>query len=404
MTPLRLALRTVLLGRPRARLASLVVAATLCALDLFAGHLASQRARLEYQAVVGERLGHLALVPRGGAAHGFDAGVAARVKRIAEGVRGVALAVPQVNLTGVASSGRRSALFLGTGVAPPSAQRAPGLAAEQPGKLQPDRRHGIAVSDGQARSLGIGYGSAVTLTGVAADAAPVPLKAQVVDIYRTSGLNADARTVLMPLEMAQDLLDTGRTERVVVFLSRPAELDARRAELAAAMRRGGVDVEIRSWRELSAPWAQAEWASGLEFACAASIALVLVWATLAVTLSVNAFERRRELAMLRALGMRRSRVFAMIAAEAVWMVAAGAALSLAASGLIAWIVNRVALSFATQPSLARPEVLVELDPGRIVAMLAAVLAAALLAALVPALRAAQADVARGLALGGHAGW
>lgn len=399
MNPLRLALRTFMFGQPRARVATLLIAASLCALDLLAGRLAGERARLEYQAVVGERLGHLALVPRDGKA--LDETRAAQAKRIAEGVRGVALVVPQLDLVGVAASGRRSALFNGTGM---PARQPGGADNELPGKLVPGQRNGIAVSDGQARALGVGHGSTLTITAIAPDARQAPLTAQVVDVYSTKGLNANARDVLVPLAMAQDLLDKPVVERLAVYLSSPANVEARRVALAEAMRGAGIDVDVRSWRELSPTYARGDWAFGLEFSSAAAVVVVLVMALVAATLSLGAHDRRRELATLRALGMRRRAVFGLVVAEAVWMAAAGAALSFGASGLVAWTVNRAALPFASQPAFARPPVLVELDPDRLLATGLAVLAAALLAACIPAFKAARADLARGLTLGGRAGW
>jgi putative ABC transport system permease protein len=403
MSPLRLALRTLLLGPPRARSATLLIAASLCVLDLFAGHIAGEHARLEYQAVVGERLGHMAITsPHGAGAKGFDAAEARRIRRIAESIAGVVLVVPQIDVAGVASTGSRAALFQGAGIVP-AAPDAP--AAVQPNRLEPGRPNGIAVSKGQARTLGLHRGSPVTLTAVAPEVPPVPVNARVVDIFSTAGFNTSARSLLMPFGMAQSLLDTSRIGHLVVYLSNPAELDARRADLVAALRGGGLAAEVQTWRERSAPYAQARRASDLEFACVGAIVLVIVGATLTATISMNALERRREMAMLRALGMRARDLFTLVTAEALWMVVFSAGLSVVASGLIAWVANRAALSWAAQPGLARPLMLVELDFGRMLVAMAAVLALALLASLAPALRAARADVARDLAWGGgHPGW
>jgi ABC-type antimicrobial peptide transport system permease subunit len=72
---------------------------------------------------------------------------------------------------------------------------------------------------------------------------------------------------------------------------------------------------------------------------------------------------------------------------------------------VAWVVNRAALSYATQPSLSQPPMLVELDMLSMLAATGAVLVAALLAALVPAIKAARADVSAGLAYGSERhGW
>jgi putative ABC transport system permease protein len=407
MNPLRLALRTLLLGRRRSLAATLLVAAALCGIDLFGGNVASERRRLEYQAVVGERLGHLAIVPvrgLGAPAKAFDPGQARQARRVAEASKGVALVVPQVDVTGIASTGERSALFVGTGM-PPARDDDPAIVREQPGKLAPQAHRGIAVSSGQAQSLGLSNGSAVTLTGVAPNARPVPFHAQVIDIFSTAGFDANARSVLMPFDLAQTLLDSAHTERLVVFLSDPARLDASRVELAQALRSAGVAAEVRSWQELSASYATKRRESAHAFACVAAIMLALVAAAVGATMSMNGLERRRELATLRALGMGRGGVFTTMAAEALWIGVAGALLGMAASGVVAWVVNRAALSYATQPSLSQPPMLVELDLANMLAAMGAVLAVALLAALLPAINAARADVAAGLAYGSERqGW
>jgi putative ABC transport system permease protein len=396
MSPQRLALRTVLLGRPRTVLAILVIGASLSVLDLFAGHIASVRARLEQQAVIDERLGHLAIFRAASAPDAdprsalFNASEAARIRQLASGVAGIALVLPQMGVAGIAASGRHSALFQGEGIGA-------GGHSEAPGKLQARVPNGVAVSTGQARTLGLRNGSNLTLTGVTPDAAPQPLNAEVVDIYTPAGLGESARSLLMPFEMAQTLLDTAGTERFVVFLSDPAQLDSRRSALRAALREGGIDVNVKTWQEQSAAFIQEHKASALAFDSVAGMAFAVIAAAVAATISMNAFERRREVGTLRALGMRSSAVFLMFTAEALWMAAAGVAISLVASGLIAWVVNRAALSYTVQQGLTRAPMLVELDFNRMLMAVVTVLAVALLAALVPAFKAARAGIAEALA-------
>ncbi|MDP3671884.1 MAG: FtsX-like permease family protein [Telluria sp.] len=400
MSPQRLALRTILRARPRSVVASLMIAASLSVLDLFAGHIASVRAQLEYQAVFGERLGHLAIF-RSGTAHdgrpqskAFGPAEAVRVKRIVAASAGVAGVMPQMSVSGIASTGKRSALFFGEGI---GADVASPEVPELPGKLDPARRNGIALGSGQARSLGVSSGSKLTLTGVPPDAAPVPVDAQVVDVFSTEGLSAGARPLLMPFEMAQSLLYTERTERFVVFLSNPAELEERRMALLSALRVDGIDAEIRSWKDQSVAFGQQRSASDLAFDSVAGMVFAVIAATVAFTISMNALERRREVATLRALGMRTSSVFLMFSMEALWLAAIGIAISLVASGLIAWVVNRAALSYTTQHALGRTPMLVELDFNRMLMAVVTVLAVTLMAALLPSFKAARLGIAESMA-------
>jgi putative ABC transport system permease protein len=391
MSPQRLALRTLMLARPRSVLAVLLIAACLCLLDLFAGNIASMRARLEYQAVTGERLGHLAITRAdapGGSA--FTAAEAKQVRRLAEAVAGVALVAPQMSVEGIASTGQRSALFYGEGVS------SVGQGAAH-GKLRPAQPNGIALSGDYARALGLQPGSTVTLTGATVDKAAAPLKAEVVDVYSTSEFSGGARSLLMPFELAQSLLDTDRTERLVVYLAEPKELAAMRLALRAALRTAGLPVHVYTWQELSPSYIKGRDDSDLNFESVAGMVFAVIAAAIAATISMNALERRREVATLRALGMHSSGVFLMFAAEALWMAAFAVVISLVGSGLIAWVLNRVALSYTTQQALKRAPMLVELDFNRMGMAVVTVMAVALLAALAPAFKAARAEVAEGLA-------
>jgi putative ABC transport system permease protein len=387
MSPYRIALRTILLGRPRSVLAIVLVGASLCVLDLFAGHIASMHTQLEYQAVIGERLGHLAIVPQ----DGFDESEAKRARELAEATPGVALVVPQTGVAGIAAAGARSVLFHGEGVGA-NAAAMPKL----PGKLKEGVYNGIAVSSGQAQALGLRHGSSLTLQAATPYAVGQPHKAEVVDVFNTAGAATGARSVLMPLALAQALQGSTRTERLVVFLSEPARIEDGRSALLEGLHRIGIEAKVRSWKEQSASYIEARKTSELAFDCIGGMVFAVIAAAIAATVSMNALERRREIGTLRAMGMRGSGVFLMLAAEAMWMAAIGIVLSMVASGMIAWLVNRAAVPATASSALSKVPMLVELDFNRMGMAIVAVLAVAMLAALVPAFKAARQDMAEAI--------
>ena len=401
MSPQRLACRTLLHGGSRSILAIILIASSLCVLDLFAGHVASARARMEHQAVIGERMGHLAIVRArdpgtSGRPAMFDAAEALRVIKLTEATEGVALVVPQMSVSGIASSGERSALFFGEGIVATPDNTA--TAQQLPGKLNPIARNGIAVSSRQAKSLGLAPGSSVTLSAATLEARTVPLDAAVVDIY-TSGARPDStrQPMLMPFAMAQRLLDTERTERIVVYLTEAARTEERRTALAGMLRGAGITVHVKTWREQSVAYANERGATDVAFDSVAGMVFAVIAATVAATISMNAFERRREVGTLRALGMRSVAVFFMFILEAMFMALAAVAISLVGSGLIAWIVNRAALSYTSGNAVSSAPMLVELDFNRMSMAVLTVMAVALLAALVPAFKAARGPIAPALA-------
>ncbi|MDQ1920762.1 ABC transporter permease [Massilia pseudoviolaceinigra] len=397
MSPYRLALRTLMLGRTRSVLAIVLIGASLCVLDLFAGNIASTRAGIEYQAVIGERMGHLTVIPAPSAGEPrlFGPEEAERARAVLARVKGIALVVPEISVAGIAATAERSATFGGQGMRVPDESVVPGLQGS-PGKLQPGVSNGIAISQAKARALALRVGSPLTLTAAVADAAPRHVMAQVVDVYALPGRDDNVRSLLMPLELAQDLLNTDRSERFVVFLSDPDQLEQQRTVVMAALRKAGVGAEVRTWQELSQAYMRARSASDLAFDSIAGMVFAVIAATIAATMSINALERRREVATLRALGMRSHSVFLMLVTEALGMAVAGVAVSLVASGVIAWIINRVTVQEDTQRAFALP-MPVELDVNRMMMAVVTVLAVALMAALVPAFKAARGNIASALA-------
>jgi ABC-type lipoprotein release transport system permease subunit len=203
--------------------------------------------------------------------------------------------------------------------------------------------------------------------------------------------------MLLPFAMAQTLLDTELTERIVVYLAEGVHTEEHRTTLAAALRAAGIPVHVRTWQEQSVAHASERGASDIAFDSVAGMVFAVIAATIAATISMNALERRREIGTLRALGMGSSSVFLMFVMEALWMALIGVAVSLVGSSLIAWIVNRAALSYATQHALNNAPMLVELDFKRMAMAVVAVLAVALLAALVPSFKAARGAIAPALA-------
>lgn len=119
--------------------------------------------------------------------------------------------------------------------------------------------------------------------------------------------------------------------------------------------------------------------------------------TAGVALFISLFaamsERRRDLALLRSLGLTRGRVFALVLLEGMLLCAAGGALGLAAGHLAAELVGRHVRAAADWALTG-----MAWAPGEGLLLLAA-LAVGLVAALLPAVLAYRVDVARELARG-----
>jgi len=107
----------------------------------------------------------------------------------------------------------------------------------------------------------------------------------------------------------------------------------------------------------------------------------------ATTLALSIVERRRELGLLRAVGMQRRQLRSMVRAEGVIVALVGAALGLIVGILFGWAAAGV-LAHSSQPTRFT------LPIGALAVLLPLVVAAGLLAAAVPARLAARVDVLR----------
>lgn len=406
MNMILLALRNVLRNRHRSLATVLAIAAGLTAINLFAGYIANVYGGLQIQAVAGERLGHLTIYKEGMLLEGklhpkrymFSAAEAARLRQVVGQVGGARLVSPRVSISGMASNGNASTIFVGEGVVASDAAILRGKLAEGAGgKLDPAQKYGVAASADLAKLLNYKIGSTVTLMTSTIDGQANAMDAQIIDIFNTGNVNTNDKYLVLPLGLAQLLLDTEGAERFVVLLDDAAQTLAKRDQLQAALAAAGFHVEIKTWKELSSFYTQVRGLFDMIFAFIASIVFVIAAMSIANTISMTVIERTREIGTLRALGLRTLGVIRLFALEAGWLALGGIVLGLAATLLLAAVVNGAGISYVPPNSSYAVDLLVDLDWGRIAGVAAVVLVLALLAALLPSLKAARRGIVDALA-------
>jgi putative ABC transport system permease protein len=406
MNMLLLALRNVLRNRHRSMATVLAIAAGLAAINLFAGYIANVYGGLQLQAVAGERLGHLTIFKKGMLLEGklhpkrymFDPDETARVRKIVEGSAGVRLLSPRISVSGMASNGNASTIFIGEGIVANDAKILRGsLADGAGGKLDPAQKYGVAVSADLAKLLNYSIGSTLTLMTSTIDGQANALDAQIVDIFNTGNANTNDKYLVFPLGLAQLLLDTERAERFVVLLEDERNTEAKRDELLSKLATAGFSVEIKTWKELSSFYTQVRNLFDMIFAFIACIVFVIAAMSIANTISMTVIERTREVGTLRALGMRTLGIVRLFSFEAAWLALFGIGLGLAVTVLVATLVNRADISYVPPNSSYSVALLVDLDWNRIAGVAGIVLMLALLAALLPSLKAARRGIVDALA-------
>ncbi|HJV96412.1 MAG TPA: FtsX-like permease family protein, partial [Albitalea sp.] len=361
---------------------------------------------LQLQAVAGERLGHLTVYKKGMLTLGklkpktymFDAAESAKVEETLRAMPGVKLVSPRLSISGIASNGRASTIFIGEGVV---AEHADALRGSLPegtgGKLVPGMRYGLAVSSELAEMLKFKKGDTMTLMTATIDGQANAMDAQIVDIFNTGNTNTNDKYMIAPVAFAQTLLDTQSAERFVVLLDDVANTESARTEASERLRQAGFDVEIKTWQELSSFYTQVRNLFNMIFSFIAMIVFIVAAMSIANTMAMAVVERTREIGTLQAIGMKRRGVVGLFLFEGMWLALIGALSGLAVTVAGALVVNHANISYVPPNSSYAVALLVDLDWPRIAVIGSAVVALALLSALLPAWRGARRDIVDALA-------
>ncbi len=256
----------------------------------------------------------------------------------------------------------------------------------------------VLIGSEMARKLGVSPGSEVVVVAPAADGSLGNDLFTVSGVYRTGVRELDAAYALLPIGTLQGLLalSPGRVHEVALSVADPwtatAVADSARAILAAAR----VPARVRAW-----PSFRPEIADYARLARASNwilIAIVFAMAVFGVanTMVMATFERRREFAVIRALGTTRTGVARTVVYEGLvlgaFALVAGALLT--APILVWWHRSPPDMSFlyggfTMAGALVRPVLRVQYSLEAPLLSAAALLLTAVLAAVYPAWRATR---------------
>jgi ABC-type lipoprotein release transport system permease subunit len=331
-----------------------------------------------------------------GGAEGTD--VEARVEEVAA-TPGVTAAAPRVYGGGLVSAGRRTSAGILMGVDPALEPRVSRLLGEiREGRAPRAGANEIAIGSEMARKLAVAPGAEVVLVAPAADGSLGNDLYIVSGVFHTGLTELDAAWVVAPLDRLQALLalDPRRVHEIAAAVDGPWQAPEIAREVAGTLSARGLAVDVRPWTTFRPELA--DYARLAESFYGVIVAIVFVMAIFGVanTMLMATFERRREFAVVRALGTPPSGVATTVVLEGLILgilaLAAGAAVTFA---LLAWWVrspldlSALVGDFTAAGALVEPVLEVEVSTLGPVASAIALLLTALLAAVYPAWRAAR---------------
>jgi len=325
----------------------------------------------------------------------------------ADSTPGVTAAAPRVYGGGIVSAGDATEAVVLFGVDPAREARVSRvLRAMVRGHAPAEGAREMALGAELARRLDVEPGAQVVVVAPAADGSMGNDLFTVSGVFRSGLGDLDASFAVLPMGALQTLLglEPGRIHEIAMATALPSAATDAAAQLARRLAPAGLEIEVVPWMVFSP-----EIAAYSQLMVSFNWVIVAIIFTFAIfgvanTMLMGTFERRREFAVVRALGTVRSGVALTVLFEGLALgllsLAAGAALT---APILVWLhrapLDLTALvgdmSFAG--ALVRPVLRIEYSLAGPLMSAAGLLVTAVLAALYPAIRAVRVPPADALA-------
>lgn len=339
-----------------------------------------------------------------GGREGID--VEALVAEVAGDPR-VAAASPRVYAGGLVSTGAATAAGVVLGVDPEREIRVSRLLTYiDEGRAPTPGQYEILIGREMANQLDASPGDEVIVVAPGADGSLGNDLFIVSGIFRTSVTELDLGYAVAPIEVVQELvaLPPERIHEIAARVDDPWAADAAAAGVRALIGTDGPTADVRPWTEFRPEMVEyANLATSMEWMLIVFVFGMAIWGV-ANTMLMSSFERRREFAVLLALGGGPALIVRSVLAEALVLGAVALLFGVAVTvPVLAWWhaappdMSWVYGGFTMAGGLMRPILRVEWPTSMIFITGGAMFGTALLAALYPAWRSSRVPPADTLA-------
>ena len=327
---LALALRNVFRHKLRTGMTLAAIACGVAALILSGGFIRDVYVQLA-EALIHSQSGHLQVAKAGFFGRGSRSperflldDLASEKNRIVA-VPGVADAMARLSFSGLLSNGQADLPIIGEGIEPDrEAKLGTYLTIREGRALETSDAYGIVLGEGVAKSLQLRPGNQVHIVVSTPDGAMNTLDFEVVGVFQSFSKEYDARAVRIPLQAAQELLNTRGAAVIVVSLQRTADTKAVARVLAESGRTRGL--EVRTWTQLNDFYESTVALYERQFGALQLIVLAMVLLSVVNSVNMSLFERVGEFGTMRAVGDRGRKIFALVVMECVLLGLIGASL------------------------------------------------------------------------------
>lgn len=302
----------------------------------------------------------------------------------------------RVNFSALLTTETADLAVVGEGVEPDKEARLGSYMQMTKGRQLSDAdAYGIVIGEGVARSLQLNPGDFITLLLSNASGEMNSLEFEVVGVFQTFSKDFDARAIRIPLDVAQELLNTEAVHSIVLSLDRTESTDVVFAAVKSLL--PADRFEIKKWIELSKFYRKTVALYKQQFGILQLIILGMVLLSVANSVSMAANERVGEFGTLRALGQRSRDIRRLLWMENAILGSLGAGIGAALGVILAWGISQIGIPMPPPPnSNTDYTAYIRIIPVAVVAAAAIGLLATMISSVLPAFRVSRVDIADAL--------
>lgn len=353
-----LALRNVFRNKRRTGLTVLVIVAGVVSLIIFGGFVSYSFWGLR-ESTIRSQLGHMQVYYKGytekGASNPADYLIEnfKEIENKLDAIPHVEVIVPQLSFSGLLSSGENTLTCMGKGVDPEKERKLTSFESLIEGDdLSGDDE--IVVGSELYKALGVKLGDYLTLLTTTVDGTINAVDVKLVGVCKSGAKDYDAVIAKMSLSTVQRLLNTTAVGKAVVLLDETEYTDAVAKKMEEMFVKENLPLELRKWNDLADFYQKVVGLYTGIFNVMKAIIIVLVFFSIANTMTMSIFERTREIGTLRAIGTKKRTVITLFLCEGGLIGCLGGGIGLIAGIVIAGIINLAGgINIASPPGMSQ---------------------------------------------------